>query len=230
MLYRAKFTNCQFSKHSQIFSEFSTSFRDVEFHGLVYLGFGSYMGSGYIKGKALIKRYCSIGKNVKLGLAKHPVSNFSTHPMLSHSGIVQNDFKEDFVTHHDYDANPRFKVVIENDVWIGDDCMVLQGVHIGQGAVVGANSVVTKNVPPYAIAVGSPARVIKYRFDEETVQQLLQSRWCDIHPERLIEIGKQAQTIEDFLKVVQGAEKHFLENYLEINLQDYKATSDLLCS
>lgn len=126
--------------------------------------------------------------------------------------------------------NHKFKVVIENDVWIGDDCMVLQGVHIGQGAVVGANSVVTKNVPPYAIVVSSPARVIKYRFDEETVQQLLQSRWCDIHPERLIEIGKQAQTIEDFLKVVQGAEKHFLENYLEINLQDYKATSDLLCS
>lgn len=223
MLYRAKFTNCQFSKHSRIFSEFSTSFRNVEFHGLVYLGLGSYMGSGYIKGKALIKRYCSIGKNVKLGLAKHPVSNFSTHPMLSQSGITQKDFKEDFVTYDKYYADNKFKVVIENDVWIGDDCLVLQGVHIGQGAVVGANSVVTKDVPPYAIVVGSPARVIKYRFDEETIQQLLQSHWYNIHPERLIEIGKQTETIEDFLKVVQGgAEKSLPENYLEINLQDYK--------
>lgn len=207
MLYRAKFTNCQFSKHSRIFSEFSTSFRNVEFHGLVYLGLGSYMGSGYIKGKALIKRYCSIGKNVKLGLAKHPVSNFSTHPMLSQSGITQKDFKQDFVMHDKYYADNKFKVVIENDVWIGDGCLVLQGVHIGQGTVVGANSVVTKDVPPYAIVVGSPARVIKYRFDEETIQQLLQSHWYNIHPERLIEIGKQAETIEDFLKVVQGGGK-----------------------
>lgn len=69
------------------------------------------------------------------------------------------------------------KVIIGNDVWIGLDVLILSGVTIGDGAIVGARSVVTKDVPPYAIAAGNPARVVKYRFDEATIQKLLRIAW-----------------------------------------------------
>ncbi len=68
-------------------------------------------------------------------------------------------------------------VIIGNDVWIGTGALILSGVTIGDGAVVGAHSVVSKNIPPYAIAVGNPAVVVKYRFDETTIQNLLQIAW-----------------------------------------------------
>ena len=67
--------------------------------------------------------------------------------------------------------------VIENDVWIAANVCIKQGVTIGTGAVVGAGSVVTKDVPPYAIVAGVPARIIRYRFNEETIQKLLDSQW-----------------------------------------------------
>lgn len=131
------------------------------------------MGSGYIKGRTLIKRYCSIGKNVKLNLDQHRIDNYSTHPLLSRNNIPNINKINKFVNYSDLMNTQRFNLVIEHDVWVGDDCLILQGVHIGQGAVIGANSVVTKDVPPYAIVVGSPARLIRYRFSEEIIEQLL---------------------------------------------------------
>ena len=69
------------------------------------------------------------------------------------------------------------KAEIGNDVWLGANVVVMQGVKIGNGAVVGANAVVTKDIPPYAVAVGIPAKIIKYRFDDEKINQIQQSCW-----------------------------------------------------
>ena len=77
--------------------------------------------------------------------------------------------------------------VVENDVWIGQNVTILPGVHIGSGAIIGANSVVSKDVPPYCIAAGNPARIVRKRFDEETVAFLLDLRWWDWPPERIFE-------------------------------------------
>ena len=85
-------------------------------------------------------------------------------------------------------------ITIGNDVWIGGHSTVLPGVTIGDGAIIGAGAVVSKDIPPYAIAVGCPIRIIKYRFDEETIQQFLDLKWWDKG--------------EDCLKLV---EKHFLD-------------------
>lgn len=76
-------------------------------------------------------------------------------------------------------GHPKTKgdVLIGNDVWIGTEAIILSGVIIGDGAVVGARSVVTKNVPPYAIVAGNPSRVIRKRFDDEIIQRLLQVKW-----------------------------------------------------
>ena len=78
-------------------------------------------------------------------------------------------------------------VVIGNDVWIGFGATILSGVTIGDGAAIGACSVVTRDVPPYAIAAGNPVQVIRYRFDEETIQKLLQIKWWDWSEEKVTE-------------------------------------------
>lgn len=76
-------------------------------------------------------------------------------------------------------------IVIGNDVWVGVHATILSGVNIGDGAVVGACSVVAKEVPPYAIVVGNPARVVKYRFAENVIEQMLAIRWWDWSPEQI---------------------------------------------
>ena len=75
---------------------------------------------------------------------------------------------------------------IDHDVWIGSYVGIIGGVHIGTGAVIGAGSIVTKDVPPYAVVAGCPARIIRYRFDEEKRKRLLESKWWEYDAEKLI--------------------------------------------
>ncbi len=109
---------------------------------------------------AQIGKYCSIGYGVDIGMFEHPTDMVSTSPKL-------------------YDEFNCIKniPVIGNDVWIGSKAIILQGVKIGTGAIIGAGAVVTKDVPPYAIVVGVPAKIIKYRFDSEIIDKLLCTKW-----------------------------------------------------
>ena len=77
--------------------------------------------------------------------------------------------------------------IIGNDVWIGENATILPGVHIGDGAIIGANSVVAKDIDPYSIAVGNPCRVVKKRFDDETIEKLLELKWWDWDEERIFD-------------------------------------------
>ena len=79
----------------------------------------------------------------------------------------------------------RGDIVIGNDVWIGYEAVILSGVHIGDGAIIGARAVVTRDVEPYTIMGGVPARPIRKRYDEETIQRLLALRWWDFPPEQM---------------------------------------------
>lgn len=85
-------------------------------------------------------------------------------------------------------------VVIGNDVWIGEAVFINDGVKIGSGAVIGAHSVVTKDIPPYAIVAGAPAKILRYRFDEETIKHLLESRWWEWPDDKL---AKKAEFFDD---------------------------------
>lgn len=94
-----------------------------------------------------------------------------------------------------------YKTIIENDVWIGSNVVVLNGLHIGTGAIIGAGAVVTKDVPPYAIVVGNPARIIKYRFDKEMIKKLLKSKWWELEAEEMI--GVNFDNVEEALDQIE---------------------------
>jgi acetyltransferase-like isoleucine patch superfamily enzyme len=124
---------------------------------------------------ARIGRFSAVGPTAQIGLPGHPVStNVSMHPAFYQHRPGWNYDLLDADLHDDLQPT-----IVGNDVWIGAGALVLDGVSIGDGAVVGAGAVVTKDVPPYAVVAGSPARVLRHRFDEETVEWLLALRWWD---------------------------------------------------
>lgn len=123
---------------------------------------------------ARIGSFCTIAKNVHLTEGNHPQTYISVHQFLySHFyGFVEEDKPELL-------PSKNGKVIIGNDVWIGRDVTILPSVEIGDGAIIGTGAVVNKNIPPYAIAVGVPAKVIKYRFSKEIIQQIEHIKWWD---------------------------------------------------
>jgi acetyltransferase-like isoleucine patch superfamily enzyme len=131
---------------------------------------------------ASIGRYCSIAKNVTIGQDRqsHPLSW-----LTSHSGLVsRRQQRGGIAPHHDGVK----QAVIGHDVWIGMDVLILDGVTIGTGAVIGAQSLVNKDIPPYAIAVGSPARVVRYRFAQDVIDGLLACQWWNLPAQRLAQL------------------------------------------
>jgi acetyltransferase-like isoleucine patch superfamily enzyme len=116
-----------------------------------------------------IGRYCSIAEGVKVHLGgMHAIDRITTYPF----DIILNKYEK----HGGY-AQSKGDVVIGHDVWIGSEAMILSGVRIGNGAIIGARSVVTKDVPAYAVVAGNPARHIRYRFDANTISSLESISW-----------------------------------------------------
>lgn len=139
----------------------------------VKMGKYSYMGSFNSVCDTVIGSFCSIASYCAIGGGKHPIDAVSTSPIF-YSG--RNILKKHFA---DFPEATNNGVIIGNDVWIGEAVFIKDGVEIGSGAIIGAHSVVTKDIPPYAIAVGVPARVLKYRFDDNTIQKLLDIKWWE---------------------------------------------------
>lgn len=126
-----------------------------------------------------IGRYCSIAPDVSLGDPLHPTDWLSTHPFQYYPDPTRPLFQR-----QSFDYN-QGKVIIGNDVWIGRRAIVLPGKSVGDGVIVGAGAVVTSNVPHYAIVGGVPAKVIRYRFDQATIDALLDLKWWDLDIEDL---------------------------------------------
>jgi acetyltransferase-like isoleucine patch superfamily enzyme len=124
-----------------------------------------------------IGRYCSIAKHVDIGLSQHPVSWLSVSPRQYFKDFAGwSSFLEKEIAVKPFEGESGM-TEIGNDVWIGDRVVVMSGVKIGDGAIVAAGAVVTKDVPPYAVVGGVPARIIKYRFDEKIISRLIDLQW-----------------------------------------------------
>lgn len=132
-----------------------------------------------------IGSFCSIADDVTFLLGiEHELKKFSTFPFKT---MILDTILE---------AHSKGNIIVGNDVWIGYGATILSGIHIGQGAVIAAKSVVTKDVPPYAIVGGTPAKVIKYRFEPELIEELLKVDYNNLTKEEI--------------------EKHIDELYLEL--------------
>lgn len=130
-----------------------------------------------------IGRYCSIARNARFIEANHPMDALSTHPYFYESlhGVIAEDL---------LDRHPQ---VVSDDVWIGHNATIAAGCRrIGRGAVVGAGAVVTRDVPPYAIVMGMPAQVSRYRFDNDTIRVIEETRWWELDKDSLAAAVKGA--------------------------------------
>lgn len=144
--------------------------------------------------RLVIGRFCSIAAGVKFILSsEHRTDCFSTFP-----------FKVKILG-ESHEAQSKGNIVIDDDVWIATNAIILSGIHIGQGAVIGAGAVVTKDVPPYAIVGGVPAKVIKYRFSDKTIDKLLRVDFSKINSEFV-----KKQTTELYEKITDDTDFSWL--------------------
>lgn len=173
----------------------SVPYRHVDFHAIkghnitvcsgsyvdkrTKIGSYSYIGRSCSITSTEVGRYVSIGNNVSIGQGEHKLTNIST------SSIFYDD---------PYEELTRDKCVIESDVWIGVDAIILRGVNLGLGCVVAANAVVTKDVPPYAVVAGVPAKIIKFRFDEDMIKKISDSKWWELDSESASHLLKKIAT------------------------------------
>ena len=142
-----------------------------------------------------IGKFCSIGPNFCCGLGLHPTDGISTAPMF-YSKAKQNGVS--LVNEVVYEEQKQ--TIIGNDVFIGANVTIVDGVKIGDGAVIGAGAVVVRDIPPYAVAVGVPAKVIKYRFDEQTIKRLLEMQWWNCSGTDLQKVAEKEFNVNEFIK------------------------------
>jgi acetyltransferase-like isoleucine patch superfamily enzyme len=133
------------------------------------IGQKTYISSNSKIKNCIIGSFCSIGQEVHIGLPKHPINEFiSTHPYIYTTyNLIQN--KSNFITNS--------STIIGNDVWIGNRVTIIGDIEIGNGAIIAAGSIVTKNVLPYSIVGGVPAKHLKFRFDEDRITKIEEMNW-----------------------------------------------------
>lgn len=162
---------------------------DVKIGDYTYVAQNSYIG------RTTIGKCCSIGPNLICGWGIHPLETISTHPMF------YSTKKQNGMTLSAFDKIEELKPIeIGNDVFIGANVTILDGVTIGDGAVIGAGAVVSKDIPPYAIAVGCPIRIIRYRFPEEIRNKLLEIQWWNFPEDNLQDVERMIFDVGGFVE------------------------------
>lgn len=199
-----KYPSCQFYPgsyvdESSILGSYNVIFNNTSVINSV-LGDHTFVQKNSMIINADVGKFCSIASNVSISLGKHPTSYVSTHPAFySVTQPIAKTFGE-----QDRFAPFDERVIIGNDVWIGQCAMIMDGIAIGNGAVVGAGAVVTKNVPDYGMVAGVPAKLIRYRFDEEICKRLLEVKWWDMLESQRSEYVDAFSNVGEFIDMLEN--------------------------
>ena len=172
--------------HIIIYAPYSVS--DTTIGDYTYIAPNSHIS------KTNIGKYCSIGPNLLCGWGIHPTNGISTSPMF-YSTRRQNGTTLSTTDK----VEERKTITIGNDVFIGANVTILDGVTIGDGAVIGAGAVVSKDIPPYAIAVGCPIEIKRYRFPAEQIDALQKIEWWEFDEEKLKDVERYFFDVEKFI-------------------------------
>jgi len=195
-----RFPNSLFYSNVQVDHSSSVGYKSVLFSNstLISSTLGDYT---YVQKfsniyNAEVGKFCSIAPNVNIGLANHPTNFISTSPIFYDNSqslpefFIQNNMQEKVL--------PR--TYIGSDVWIGQSVMIKAGLTIGTGSILGAGAIVTKNVLPYSIVVGVPSKVIKMRFPDDLIVELLASKWWEEDPSLLKTLSSSFNNPNEFLE------------------------------
>jgi len=198
----------------------------VDCEAKLTIGAFSYCVSGYLFG-ANIGRYCSLGEGIQIGRHSHPLSFGSTSPLFYNqtNAVFGNHFTSSHLFNDfEFTKEPsKFQeTYIGNDVYIGHEALIMPGIKIGNGAVIGARSVVTKNVPDYAIVAGSPATIRRYRFSDILINELLESKWWEYSPGQLKNVSSDKP--ESFIEEINNLRREDTKKYNpdQIHLVDFR--------
>lgn len=207
------FFNRKLYSKKGIFIRSGVNFKDTIFEGKnkigrnsdvtkSFIGFATYIGDDCYLRQAKIGKFCSIGSWVKVISGNHPLNYVMTHPITFNDSLKKLGLSSD--KRIPFQEKPyvekEFYISIGNDVWIGQSVEILNGVKIGNGAVIAAGAIVVKDVPPYAVVGGVPAKVIKYRFSKNEIEKLQEIKIWDKDLKWLKENADKLNDIKNFIK------------------------------
>ena len=173
------------------------------------IGAHTYIANNTDIENAEIGMYCSIADHCRIGMSGHSLSYLSTSPIFTQTvnGLQERWIDKDVFKH----KSEEERVFLGNDVWVGSHVLINGGVTVGHGAVIGAGAVVVKDVPPYAIAGGVPAKVIRSRFSNEVIEKLLELQWWNLPDETLKEhialFQQDSIKVEDLVQLMSKIDK-----------------------
>ena len=162
------------------------------------LGRHSYVGYDCEIINTEIGSFCSLSSGIHIGLAQHPIAWVSTSPVFQD---VTNSSIKCRYARLKLPESKRTK--IGHDVWIGTNAIIKAGVNVGTGSVIASGAIVTKDVPPYAIVGGCPAKIIRFRFDGDRIKELLQSKWWKLSDSDLNKVGNLANKPTEFIDAIR---------------------------
>ncbi|MEL7122119.1 MAG: CatB-related O-acetyltransferase [Bacteroidota bacterium] len=185
--FKSKLTNSTVEEYVKLYPPYHISNTQI--------GKGTYISQNAYVSLAKIGRFCSIGPNLICGWGIHPTQALSTSPSFysvnSPNGLSLSEKNK---------VIERKIIEIGNDVFIGMNVTILDGITIGDGAIIGAGAIVSKDIPPYAIAVGAPIQIIRYRFSESEIKKFLKIQWWNFEPSELKEVEKHFFEINKFIE------------------------------